>query len=217
MNFVALDIGNVLVHVDFQVFIDALSKQLNLTFEEAEYFMNRTHALHDVGLTKMADELRDHFKIKSPLLVKELLISWNTVIKPNFSIINKLIKMKDTCDLQIALLSNVGLEHAAQMKQMLGEIFTDSIKHLSCYVGARKPTKLYYQSFLQQHPEFYGCAYLDDLQENLNMGAEFGFRPFLFDLSKERYIGDLPTNVYVRNSKLQEIEQFILYPNTIGS
>lgn len=64
MNYVCLDVGNVLVHVDFQIFIRDLSKQLNITLEEAEYFMNRTHALHDMGLTKMADELRDHFKIK---------------------------------------------------------------------------------------------------------------------------------------------------------
>lgn len=205
MNYVCLDVGNVLVHVDFQVFVRELSRQLNITLEEAEYFMNRTHALHDMGLTKMADELRDHFKIKSSLIINDLLRSWDKVITPNYVIMDKLVEIKRTHGLQIALLSNVGLEHAVQMERMLGigGIFEESVKHLSCHVGARKPTKLYYQSFLLQHPEFHGCAYLDDLQENLNMGAEFGFRPFLFNLS-ETPVDD------VRSAKLQDIENFIL-------
>lgn len=205
INYVCLDVGNVLVHVDFQIFVRELSKQLNLTLEEAEYFMNRTHALHDMGLTKMADELRDHFKIKSPLIIKDLLASWDRVITPNFIVMDKLVEMKRTRNLQIALLSNVGLEHAVQMERMLGTggIFEEAVKHLSCHVGARKPTKLYYQSFLLQHPEFQGCAYLDDLQENLDMGAEFGFRPMLFNLASE-------PKQFITRSKLQEIENFIL-------
>lgn len=206
MNYVCLDVGNVLVHVDFSIFTKQLSRDLNITMEEAEYFMNRTHALHDMGLTKMADELRDHFKIKSPLIIKDLLVSWDKVITPNFAIMDRLVDIQNLHGLQIALLSNVGLEHAIQMEQMLGlgGIFEKSVKHLSCHVGARKPTKLYYQSFLLQHPEFQGCAYLDDLQENLNVGAEFGFRPFLFNLSEE------PAINHVRESKLEEIEDFIL-------
>lgn len=205
INYVCLDVGNVLVHVDFQIFVRELSKQLNLTLEEAEYFMNRTHALHDMGLTKMADELRDHFKIKSPLIIKDLLASWDRVITPNFIVMDKLVEMKRTRNLQIALLSNVGLEHAVQMERMLGTggIFEEAVKHLSCHVGARKPTKLYYQSFLLQHPEFQGCAYLDDLQENLDVGAEFGFRPMLFNLASE-------PKQFITRSKLQEIENFIL-------
>jgi len=206
MNYVALDVGNVLVHVDFSIFVRELSRQLNITLEEAEYFMNRTHALHDMGLTRMEDELRDHFKIKSPLIMIDLLKSWDSVIDPNFVIMEKLLVMSEKHNMQIALLSNVGLEHAVQMKKILrwGGFFDKSVKHLSCYVGARKPTKLYYQSFLSQHPEFQGCAYLDDLQENLDMGAEFEFRPFRFSLAEE------PIKNSVQDFKLQEIESFIL-------
>lgn len=188
MNKVCLDVGNVLVHVDFQVFIRQLSKDLNITLEEAEYFMNRTHALHDIGLTKMADELRDHFKIRSPLIMEELLGSWGSVIYPNHSIMDFLADKIKHEGLEVALLSNVGLEHSARMRQLLNGwdgFFDNSVRHLSCQVGARKPTKLYYQSFLSQHPEFSGAAYLDDLPENLEMGKEFGLRPFHFSLVDE--------------------------------
>lgn len=208
MNYVCLDVGNVLVHVDFQHFINAISEQLNITLEEAEYFMNRTHALHDLGLTKMADELRDHFKIRSPIIMNKLLEVWKVVIKPEHHMIAKFHGMMKTHNLQVALLSNVGLEHSIRMGEILnyGGFFDDSIKHLSCQVGARKPAKLYYQSFLSQHPEFQGAAYLDDLHENLEMGAQFGFRPYHFSLAESRYDID----VYSSEGKLKDIENFIL-------
>lgn len=206
MNYVCLDVGNVLVHVDFQIFIRDLSKQLNITLEEAEYFMNRTHALHDMGLTKMADELRDHFKIKSPLIMEDLLKSWDSVITPNYQMIIKMLSMMDRDDLKVALVSNVGLEHAGRMARILNHhgFFDRCVHHLSCYVGARKPTKLYYQSFLSQYPEFYGAAYLDDLQENLDASVPFGFRPMGFSLQEHK-----PLDIY-----LDSIEKFILQGNS---
>ena len=206
MAFVCLDVGNVLVHVDFNVFIRDLSKQLNITLEEAEYFMNRTHSLHDMGLTQMSDELRDHFKIRSPLIIEGLLDSWNKVISPNADIINRMSSMMTTHNLQVALLSNVGLEHTVQMARVLDidSFFDNCVKHLSCQVGARKPTKLYYQSFLMQHPEFQGAAYLDDLQENLDAAVPFGFRPKRFSLQEHK-----PLDIY-----LDSIEEFILQDNS---
>jgi FMN phosphatase YigB (HAD superfamily) len=206
MKYVALDIGNVLVSVDFSVFIKALSRQLNITLEEAEYFMNRTHSLHDMGLTKMSDELHDHFKIKSPIIMDELLSSWNEVIKPNYIMIDKMLSLMKTHNLKVALVSNIGLEHAAKMNQILnrGSFFNQCTLHLSCQVGARKPSKLYYQSFLMRHPEFSHCAYLDDLRENLDAGKQFGFRPFRFALD-EAYRG-----YFVSSEKLDEVENFII-------
>lgn len=205
MNYVCLDIGNVLVHVDFSSFLNALSEQLNITLEEAEYFMNRTHALHDMGLTKMSDELRDHFKIRSPVIMKKLLDVWDSVLMPEFDMITKMCYLMDCKNLQVALLSNIGLEHSKVMSLILnlrGDFFNKCIKHLSCQVGARKPSKIYYQSFLAQHPKFRGAAYLDDLQENLEMGAQFGFRPYRFALTDLTYP--------IHNDKLKEIENFIM-------
>jgi hypothetical protein len=57
-----------------------------------------------------------------------------------------------------------------------------------------------------QHPEFYGCAYLDDLSENLKAGEEFGFRPFHFSLEKEVGFGE----INVKAEKQEEIRRFIL-------
>lgn len=186
MKYAAFDIGNVLVNVNFPGFINKLSKALNISVEDATYFMNRSQKLHDLGLTVMKDELIDHLHIKSSVLRDELIADWNGCITPADWLLEKLDTWCHDHDIQIALLSNVGLEHAVRMRETLGyhEFFKNGITHFSCEVGARKPNALYYHTFLQMHPEFQGCPYFDDLKENLEVGAKFGFKPFRFSLEE---------------------------------
>lgn len=182
-------------YVDFGPFLNHLSKALNITFEEAQYFLNRTQKLHDLGCTSVSDELRDHFKIKSPVIIEELLCSWNDkIIKPSFY---RFEKLAETYDVQVALLSNIGFEHAKMVEEW--KPFGESVvKHFSCYVGARKPSALFYQSFLLEHPEFRGCLYVDDLQENLNASKRFGFQTIRLSL-------DEPDHA----EKMKEIEELL--------
>jgi FMN phosphatase YigB (HAD superfamily) len=184
MKYAAFDIGNVLVNVNFPGFINKLSKTLNLSVEEATYFMNRSQKLHDLGLTVMKDELIDHLHIKSSVLRDELIEEWNNCIIPADWLLERIDQICEEHNIKIALLSNVGLEHAVRMRNILGhnKFFREGIHHFSCEVGARKPNLVYYYSFLQLHPEFHGCPYFDDLQENLEIGAKFGFKPFRFSL-----------------------------------
>lgn len=202
MNYVCLDIGNVLCTVNFNSFLRELSKSLNITLEEAMYFMNRSQKLHDLGLTVMKDELMDHFKLKSSVLIEELLICWNKVVTPNLNVLNKFNELSKNNAVQVALLSNIGLEHAVLMEKVLEHngFFKNAIKHFSCSVGARKPTTIYYQSFLMQYPEFKGCTYVDDLLENLEASKKFGFKTYQFDIN---YVNNL-------SEKLKEIENLIL-------
>lgn len=187
MKYVALDIGNVLFHCDFNPFLKTLSKSLNITLEDAQYFLGRTQKLHDLGYTVMADELRDHFHLKSPVIIEEILVSWNSSVDPDLDILNELDDYSNNDNLQIALLSNIGLEHAAQVESLFKEhnILQKCIKHFSCFVGARKPSSLFYQSFLMEHPEYLGCLYIDDVQENLDTGKRFGFNSKKFSLETD--------------------------------
>jgi FMN phosphatase YigB (HAD superfamily) len=182
-KYLAIDIGNVLVYANTNKFKNKLSKILNIPLEEANYFLNRVQKLHDLGFTHLLDELHDHFAIKSSVIIDELLDEWNNVIVPCPEIISRLEKMIDRDGLQIALLSNIGTEHAALMPTQLGDyLFQNSIKYFSCQVGARKPTMVYYHTFLQLHPEWKGCPYIDDLQENLDASQQFGFKTHRFSL-----------------------------------
>ena len=209
MKYVAFDVGNVLVNVNFQPFINKLSKDLNISIEEATYFMNRSQKLHDLGITVMRDELIDHLKIKSSVLRDELVECWNFSITPADWMLERLDKITKQYCVQVALLSNVGLEHSVRMKEILNynNFFDKAIKHFSCEVGARKPTFLYYQSFLKMHPEWEGCPYIDDLQENLDTGAKFGFKTFR--LSLEEITGPNYQEKHF-NQTMDSLERFIL-------
>lgn len=209
MTYVALDIGNVLVYANFNDFLKRLSKALNITIEEALYFMNRSQKLHDLGLTKMSDELRDHFKIRSPVTIEELVSEWNSVIVPCTEVLDRLNHLTANHKVKVALLSNVGLEHAEQMARVLnhGDFFEKAIKHFSCHVGARKPNILYYHTFLQLHPQFYNCVYVDDLQENLDASKQFGFKTFRFSLEE---ITGANYEEGKFQDKLEELETVIL-------
>lgn len=201
MKKIALDIGNVLCHVAAAPFLDILSETFDVDIPTAARFLKRFQQLHDLGYTTMEDELKDHFNVKSPIIIKNLVQAWNDSVTPNLAIIDKMNELRDKHQLQVALLSNIGIEHAAMMKHKLsqGGFFDSSIKHFSCFVGARKPSTIFYQSFLHQYPDFKGCLYLDDLQENLTTSEAFGFKTFCFNLENPNY-----------NDLIPEIEDIIV-------
>ena len=200
-KYVALDIGNVLCHVNFDNLLKEISDTLNLTLEDSLYFINRNQKLNDLGLTNLKKELHDHTGIVSEVTISRIMTSWNETVYANPVVLGMFNKMIAENELQVALLSNIGHEHAHVMEHVLGVggFFNHAIKHFSCDVGARKPTALYYQSFLMEHPEFEGCVYVDDVLENLTAGVRFGFQPYHFALDKMDVAQELP-----------EIEKMIL-------
>jgi FMN phosphatase YigB (HAD superfamily) len=190
MKYLALDIGNVICHVNFDNFKNKLSKTLNISTIDVDYFLNRTQRLHDMGLTEISDELRDHFKIKSSVIIDELMEEWTNTLTFNQEFLDGIeykVNELGRKNITIALLSNIGFEHAKLMKSkwFLTSILNNPIMFFSCEVGARKPSYLYYKTFLDMHPEFKGCLYIDDRKENLETGDRFGFKPKLFSLDND--------------------------------
>lgn len=190
MKYLALDIGNVICHVNFDNFKNKLSKTLNISTHDVDYFLNRTQRLHDMGLTEISDELRDHFKIKSSVIIDELMIEWTNTLTFNKEFLDGIYSKVDELgrkNITIALLSNIGFEHAKliRSKWHLTSVLNDPIMFFSCEVGARKPSYLYYKTFLDMHPEFKGCLYVDDRKDNLKTGDKFGFKSRLFSLDND--------------------------------
>lgn len=176
MKYLAVDIGNVLCNVDFNSFIKELSRTLNVSIEDIDYFLNRTQKLHDMGLTSICDELVDHFGIKSKDIVNDLVVEWNRTVRPNPIMISFISNLIHKENVNVALLSNIGIEHSDLMRNLLTkEVFDHSIIFFSCQIGARKPSALYYKTFLDMYPNFNGCVYLDDRIENIEAGKKFGF------------------------------------------
>lgn len=186
-KYICLDIGNVLCNVITKPFLENLSETFNITISEADRFLKRFQQIHDLGYTTMEDELKDKFGLKSPVTLNRLVDAWNDSVTPCLPMIQQLNYLMSEHNLQVALLSNIGIEHANMMKVKLqeGNFFPNAIKHFSCFVGARKPSMVYYQSFLMQFPEFKGCIYVDDLATNLEASKQFGFQTFHMSLEED--------------------------------
>lgn len=201
MKYICLDIGSVLCSVNMSPFLDNLSATFNITVPEAHRFLKRFQQIHDLGYTTMEDELKDKFFVKSSVTIQRLVDAWDDAVVPCIPILDKLNHLRQQHGLQVALLSNIGTEHARMMENKLSHngFFPGVIKHFSCEVGARKPSLIYYQSFLLQHPEFKGSLYVDDLQENLDASKAFGFKTFRLSLEEPGV-----------DEKINEIEQLII-------
>lgn len=176
---VAFDIGNVLVGVDRSEFFKEFRKVVQ--FVDPAVFTNDIQSLHDIGVETLSISLRYKLGL-SDSSIDTLVGAWNKSIRPNEEMLDFVEGLKRD-GIEVALLSNVGLDHAVQLRERY-HIFDGCILHLSCEVGARKPTKLYYQSFLAQYPRFIGAIFLDDRIENLEAAQEFGLRGYHFELDK---------------------------------
>jgi len=227
MKYVAFDIGDVLCHCFEDKFLNAVSESANISIDDALRFFKRFWEHHDLGFTTIEDELKDKLNIKSEITIKKLTDIWMDTLVPNREMFQFLIQKMYTyksiscskrTDLQVALLSNIGKEHAATLKEKFDNqtytcsfgLFDDCIKHLSFEVGARKPSLIYYQSFLSLHPEFTGCVYVDDREENLITAEKLGFHPFKFSLknyTKDNYVNFNDENKM--KAKLLELDKLI--------
>lgn len=184
MQYLAVDIGNVILNMEFTKFLNELSTTLNISKEDSWSFLERTQQLHDLGYTLIRNELRDHFKIRSEETIERIMAEWNKTLTPNEGVISWLNGLMDR-GVKIALLSNMGIEHFRIIKSLLGDkLYDGSIHFFSCEVGSRKPSYVFYHTFLSMHPEYKESVYLDDNEENTKTGSKFGLNSILFDLFK---------------------------------
>lgn len=185
MKYIALDIGNVICYANLEPFVKEVSTTFNISMDEASRWLRGFQQIHDLGLTTMEQQLRKDFGCRSEPTIEKLSQFWSNQIHASVDMVNFLTELHFDHDTKIALLSNIGVEHAAQMSWKLHPVMNFAIPHFSCEVGARKPTSLYYQSFLMQYPEFTGCLYLDDLHDNLKAASKLGFQSQHFELSPD--------------------------------
>jgi FMN phosphatase YigB (HAD superfamily) len=182
MGHVAFDIGNVLCHFDINIFLKELVKITNINDHDAYFFVEHIQRMQDMGVSSIAHGLEYRFKLSGDEL-QYLLQAWNKTITPNDMMLNFVDKLKSD-GVKIALLSNMGPEHISYLRSSYPQIFEGTTQHISCEVGARKPQKLFFQSFCLDHDEFSGCVYIDDLEENLRVGKKYGFKGYNFNLEE---------------------------------
>lgn len=194
---IALDIGNVLVHVDIDIFIDELFLMGIDKFRGLEFLVIMQN-FFDNGILDMEKALQLRFPELSKKERDRACEAWLAVVKPCFPTLEVVTELLSE-GASVALLSNIGRDHADYLSDMCSGQFDRCIKHFSCDVGARKPTKLFYQSFTMDYPEFsqkklYSKGrltyskmsrglFLDDRLENID-AARMYLDAKIFDISK---------------------------------
>lgn len=201
---IAFDIGNVLFYYNLETFYAEMKRQnLLSTNDEVDLFVSEAEHLSYIGATNLSKRLSSKFSHLTEDNKKLVIDAWNNTITPNYQMFNFIKDLKNE-NVKIALLSNMGLEHAEYIDKNYPEVFQGNVCHLSYEVGAFKPTKLFYQSFLLDHEEFLGCIYLDDLKENIITGAKFKFNGIHFDLNK------ISKEPLLFKNKLNEIKEKVI-------
>lgn len=209
MRPLAIDVGNVICKMNGQPFISELSKIAHISEEAAWKFFRLGTAEHDLGHITTRDQMIRELGVSgeaADYLVRDY---WNQILEVDEDVMDMLLNFLTEYERkiswdgrkipwdqyeapkvapQVAILSNMGHEHFELMKEKLAPLYSFGdrvVKHYSCEVGARKPSKLFYQSFLLDHPHFKGALYVDDLPENIEAGIKAGFEGFQFNVWDE--------------------------------
>jgi len=180
---IAFDIGNVLFHFDLTPLLDLLIG-LNIVENNAqayEFMGGSFQHSQEIGLYDIKQSFYQLNQSLSYHTLQDIHDRWMETFTPSLpmlDVVEELIAKKH----KVALLSNIGPDHAKFVRDKC-KIFGDCIQHFSCDVGARKPTRLYYQSFLIQYGWPNNSLYFDDREDNIAIGSEF-HNGILFDITK---------------------------------
>jgi FMN phosphatase YigB (HAD superfamily) len=182
---VAFDIGNVLFHFDLTPLLDLLiglniveNTSLAYEFMGGSFQHSQEIGLYDIKQSFY--QLNPHLSNKT---LQDIHDRWMETFSPSLPMID-LVEELIGNNYDVALLSNIGPDHAYFVRDNC-KIFNKCIQHFSCDVGARKPTRLFFQSFLINYGWGREVKYFDDRQDNITMGNEY-HNGILFDINNFR-------------------------------
>ena len=186
---ICFDLGNVIIECDVDKFYD----QMKDYFSEEKYkqliaMRDIIQTQHDLGIMTYRNFF-EHFDASlSKENLNQILQLWDDAIQPNKEMVDMIYDFKKNHGKNsTAFLSNVGFEHSQKLLKTCPDLFQDSLIHFSYQVGARKPTKLYFQSFLNEVPKHIKSNHLfiDDREDNCMMAQNLGFLSFQFSLKDD--------------------------------
>ncbi len=185
---VAIDIGNVLVRWHAEVFIKKMVEEVCVRHEDPDRYvpdpmewLEKVQPMQDLGISNIKHMLDlDFGSSVSDGILLDIESTWIKTISFVPAMTAKVLEWLQYR--KVALLSNMGHQHLDYLRNSLPAIFDNKnlIQHISCEVGVRKPSKLFFQSFLLENPQFKDCPYLDDLQENVTAADRAGLNGFMY-------------------------------------
>lgn len=181
MQYVAFDLGNVLIDVDFEPFWIA-AEEVGIDRYDIQDVVDFYQNSEMCGLVNYSDIFRREFPNLEPHNLDLIIEGWNGSIHVNDQMCNFVECLKHE-GFKIAYLSNMGPTHKNFLRARESRFMNlADVQHISCEVGVIKPSMLYFQSFLMQHDDFAGCMFLDDRPENIIAASKCKFDSLRFEL-----------------------------------
>ena len=175
-NIIALDIGEVcvklcpakiLAYFGWQSMSD-ISKEAMRSFNEFERGF--------LSVEEFCDKMRE--ELSKNLSNDEIIDGWNSLLGEDYPGMNEVVEELVGLGYRFVFMSNISEPHALFVRRNLqfshlvnGEIF-------SFEVGAQKPDGAIYEAFEQKYGK--PCFYLDDKEENIVAGKDFGWEGHVF-------------------------------------
>lgn len=191
---VCFDLGNVIVRVDFTDFYKFIVEQdIVKDYDTAHEFLCGIQYPQDLGLYNIRQGFYRFYPHISKHTLHELHDIWESVIQPSDTMLGLLDDLL-VQGYEISLLSNIGFDHATVLRSAC-KVLSKCHQHFSCEVGARKPTKLFYQSFYLEKG-WSGVTFFDDMEENIKgasgylEGVVFNLKNFNTDEEAAKFVRD---------------------------
>lgn len=183
-RYIAFDLGNVLCRLDLDLFVNELVEQgLFKNYNEGNRFLESVQGKQDIGIINIETALFTFFPGLDAGLLSYLKAKWLETLLP-IEYMNVLLNSLVENGFKIALLSNIGFEHAEFLRKAC-PIYSSCIQFFSCEVGARKPSMIYFKTFLEEYPEFKFRPYFDDRIENVDSANRNGLLGIQFNIHDE--------------------------------
>jgi len=175
-----LDIGNVLYNLDLDNYCNFISDWLS----HKGQFKNDKEVLALLESIQLEQDL-GYFGIAKSLMNRGIVFSneeeiskfeslWDKTITLNQGTV-RFVKSCLESGLKVNFLSNMGFEHKRKVLLECNDFINLCGKHFSCDIGARKPSKLFYQSFFigNTFEPWQTSIFLDDKLENVKAATAF--------------------------------------------
>lgn len=197
MKLVAFDLGNVICHVDFDSFLQTLVDMDivsdKFTGNELMKYIQRPIDLGEYSIKQFFAEKYSKLNYRSVQLLHD---TWIGMAHPSVVMLDLINELIENYGYEVSLLSNIGIDHANILREKC-PVFKKCNQHFSCDVGAAKPTKLFYQSFVLQYGWDPSVLFFDDREENVKAAQGF-LNGVLFNI--EKFDSDELAAQSIRNS-----------------
>lgn len=131
-------------------------------------------------------------------LIEDLMDLWYDSFSEVEQMTNLLNRLIFNHKVNITIFGNICYEHHFKLMNMFNNVFRDCNNHFSFEVGAKMPSKLFYQSFILSNINMKGCRYYTSHKNNIKHSRASGILPYNFNLNDYVSFEDAATSLEVK-------------------